>query len=215
MHNPEPVSLDHLAVSYKLTPEEVAALRAFDDSLVEVAAHTNLIARGSLPERWARHYEDSLQLWSLVPAEARSLLDVGSGAGFPGMILAILAHFRRPELHLTLVDSVGKKARFLSEVGASLGLSNLSVSAQRAEVFHVKQAKFDVITARAVTALPKLLDLTAPLLTPGGMLIFPKGEKADEELTAAAARWRFNCETRPSATHPTAKILLISEPKAH
>ncbi|WOI53303.1 16S rRNA (guanine(527)-N(7))-methyltransferase RsmG [Parvularcula sp. LCG005] len=205
--------LGHIQRAFQLSAEEAQKLAAFDELLVETAQHTNLIARASLGDRWERHYADSAQLFDLLPATSQRLIDIGSGAGFPGIVLAIMAEQRLPQLRLQLVDSVGKKARFLQTVISELPLGNCHSSSQRAEVFHVKHPPYDVVTARAVTALDKLLDLAVPLMSDDGLLIFPKGERAQEELTKAAATWTFDLETRPSLTHSGAQILMIRKPE--
>lgn len=204
--------LSALARDFELSPGTVARLSTFDALLVDTNTTINLVARPSLDDRVERHFRDSAQLFGLIPDSATSLMDIGAGGGFPGIVLAIMAFERRPALHFTLVESIGKKARFLSEVAAACDLPNVTVENARAELFHVKQQRWDVITARAVTALPKLIGLAAPLLSPNGVLIFPKGEKAEQELTAAAEGWRFDQTNHPSITHDRAKILVISNP---
>ncbi|GGY46442.1 16S rRNA (guanine(527)-N(7))-methyltransferase RsmG [Parvularcula lutaonensis] len=194
------------------SPEERARFRAYDAELIETAAHTNIVARGSLPERWERHYADSAQLWALLPNSARRLLDFGSGAGFPGMVLAILAADRVPALRLSLCDSVGKKAAFLQRVIERTGLRNVIVSNRRVENFP-EHDRFDTITARAVTALPGLLDFAVPRLAEGGTMIFPKGQRAQQEVDEARERWSFDLESMASQTDPDARILLIRDPK--
>lgn len=204
-------SFDDLANCFDLDDETISLLKTYDSALLETCAHTNLISRHTLADRWVRHYADSLQLLPLILKDTGSLLDIGSGAGFPGLILAIL--MRDHEINITLVDSVQKKARFLAETTQSLGLENVVCSSSRVEMFHMKQTRYDVITARAVTVLSDLLALAAPLLSPGGMLIFPKGRKAEEELTAARDRWRFEVNRVRSMTDPDATILIITQPE--
>ena len=213
MHSPTgfPDSLQGFATRLGLDDAAMRAFEIYDDCLQTTAAHTNIIARSTLPDRWCRHYFDSAQLAPLIPEDTETLLDIGSGAGFPGLVLAILLKAR--PIYFTLADSVGKKARFLRETAQEIGLSNVTVSAERVEAFHVKQEKYDVITARAVTSLPALLDLSVPLLAPDGMLIFPKGERAEEELTEAAARWTFEATRVPSMTQPGAEILALKHPR--
>lgn len=202
--------LGQLADRYGLSDDERGLLATYDRCLVETSAHTNLVARSSLVDRADRHYADSLQLWSLLPPRATSLLDVGSGAGFPGLVLACLARRRRPDLSVVLCDSVGKKAAFLAETARVLGLHNVKVESRRAEAM---DKAFDVVTARAVTALPRLLDLTVPRLRKGGTLVLPKGRNAENELAEASERWRLNAERVGSHTDPDATILVITEPE--
>ncbi|MEE4208427.1 MAG: 16S rRNA (guanine(527)-N(7))-methyltransferase RsmG [Parvularcula sp.] len=198
--------------AFSLTPTERAAFEAFDGHLTNVNAHTNLIARSSSNERWSRHYADSAQLFDLIPADARTLLDVGSGAGFPGIVLAILAQTRRPDVAFTLCESIQKKATFLREASQAAGLRNLNVQAVRVETLP-SSAKFDVITARAVTSLDSLMGLAAPRLAGGGTMIFPKGRRAQVELDEARKQWSFKFDRRASMTDPEAAILLIEDAK--
>lgn len=202
------MTLDRLTRDYDLTSDEQAAFAAFDDLFTATAAHTNLVARGTLPERWDRHYADSLQLWPLLPDGATTLLDVGAGAGFPGIPLAILAHARRPDLRLTMADSVGKKARFIADAVATLRLRSATATNARVETLN---ERYGVVTARAVAALPKLLGLCAPRLAPGGTLILPKGARADEELAVARSDWQFEVSCVKSRTDEAASILVITD----
>ena len=103
-------------------------------------------------------------------------------------------------------------ASFLSRAAAAAGLQNVSVRSDRVETFD-RNLTYDVITARAVTALPALLELAIPRLRPGGLMIFPKGRRAQVEVDAAQEQWSFQIESRPSLTDPEAAILLIREPK--
>ncbi len=199
-----------VASAYGLTPAEAQRLEIYDAQLLQASSHTNLIARSTLPQRFERHYADSFQLWEHLPASAMSFLDIGSGAGFPGLLLALLAADRRPDLHLTLCDSVGKKASFLAETTQKMGLSNVSVTADRAETL---RRRFDVVAARAVTALPRLLDLAAPRVARNGLLILPKGRNSEEELAEARKRWTMNAKRVQSHTDPEATILLLSNPE--
>ena len=204
------MSIARLTERFALTDAERQRLEAFDAVFTRAAAHTNLVARSTLDDRWDRHYADSLQLWPLVPSGTQTMLDVGAGAGFPGLILAILAQDRAPGLRVTLADSVRKKARFLTEAIDAASLTNASATNARAETL---ADRYDVVTARAVTALPALLDLCAPRLVPGGTLILPKGARADEEVQNAERAWRFTAKRVKSATDPQATILVIIDPE--
>lgn len=202
------MTLAILKKTFELSSHETDLIERFDDLFMETSAHTNLVSRSTLAGRWHRHYADSLQLWPHIPDDALHLLDIGAGAGFPGLPLAILAQTRRPECRFVLVDSVGKKARFLQQAIATLDLTNVVAKAQRAETL---SDRYDVITARAVTALPKLLALCAPLLKPDGTLILPKGARATQEVEEANADWRMGVKRVGSTTDPDATILVITE----
>ncbi len=203
---------DDFYSSINASEPERAALAAIDACFVETAAHTNLVARSTLPERWLRHYADSAQLWPLIPAQTRALLDIGSGGGFPGLVLGTFAEFRREDLRCTLCESIQKKAAFLRDAAQAARLTKTSIAALRVEALP-KVQHFDVITARAVTALPKLLDLAVPKLAEGGTLLFPKGRRAEQELDEAREQWSLEVDLVPSATDPDASILVIRSPK--
>ncbi|NRA31004.1 MAG: 16S rRNA (guanine(527)-N(7))-methyltransferase RsmG [Parvularculaceae bacterium] len=181
---------------------------AFDQLLTETQTHTNLVARNGYEHRWDRHYRDSTQLFSLIPLDTASLLDIGSGGGFPGLPLAILAQSKLPSCKLTLCESIGKKAAFLQKAGEAAGLSNVTVRHGRVEAMP-PDARFDVVTARAVTALTKLLALAVPRLKSDGIMILPKGRGVQRELDEALEQWSFEFETVPSHTDDEARILII------
>lgn len=173
--------------------------------LVEWNKQINLVSASTIPQLWSRHMADSAQLAPLIPEKTRVLVDLGSGAGFPGLVLAILGV---PEVHL--VESVGKKAKFLAAVVKELKL-NVTVHNERAEKIKALQA--DVVTARAVTALPDLLSMSKPFMGKESLALFLKGEKAEAELTEARKYWTFNCKSKPSQTDASGMVLAISELK--
>ena len=201
--------IQEVSAAFGLSAAETHDLVAIDKVLLETQEHTNLIARASVTDRWHRHYADSLQLWDHVPLPAHSLLDVGSGGGFPALPLAVLAKHRRPDLVLTLCESIGKKTAFLREAAAA---ANLDVQVENRRVERLGGV-FDVVTARAVAALPKLLPLLSPRLAPGGLIVAPKGRKAKDELREAKEAWRMTVKRVKSGTDPDASILLISDPE--
>lgn len=191
-----------------LSNDERSALLAFDDILTETQRHTNLVARNGYDHRWERHYQDSTQLFALLPTTAQSVLDIGSGGGFPGIPLAVLAQARLPNCRLTLCESIGKKAAFLRRAASSISLSNVLVHHGRVEAMPTT-ARFDVVTARAVTALTRLIGLARPCLRDGGTMILPKGRGAQRELDEAREQWSLEVETVPSHTDAEARILII------
>ncbi|MDX9689672.1 MAG: 16S rRNA (guanine(527)-N(7))-methyltransferase RsmG [Proteobacteria bacterium] len=184
-----------------------ARLTRYADLLKDWSARMNLVAPSTLPQLWQRHLLDSAQLLPLLPRETSCLVDMGSGAGFPGLVLAALGV---PEVHL--IESIGKKARFLEAVAADLSL-NIIVHNCRLEA--IRGLKADVVTARALTSLPDLLRYAAPFMGPSSVALFLKGEKAPSELTEARKYWTFTCEETPSLTAPTGVVLAICKLKAH
>lgn len=179
----------------------------------------NLTAIKDPAEAWTRHAFDALTLLPLLAdlkAGAR-LVDVGSGGGVPAIPIAIA----RPDLKLTLVESTQKKAAFLTAVAKALGLGNVSVRAQRAELLGMAELRgvFDVATARAVGRIAMLTPLTAPLVKPGGRVLLVKGQRADEELeeaTLVLAEQR--CTHEQTVETPTGRIVVLrvgpAEPRA-
>ncbi|MBN9167032.1 MAG: 16S rRNA (guanine(527)-N(7))-methyltransferase RsmG [Myxococcales bacterium] len=173
----------------------------------------NLTAITDPESAWERHILDALTLLPLLPRlpdvpAGGSLLDIGSGGGIPGIPLAIA----RPDLHITLVEATQKKASFLSAVSAAMGLSNVSVRAERAEslVRGELHSAFDVVTARAVARLITLAPLTLPFARPGGLVLLIKGQRADEELAEASTvlRKQRAAHERTVAT-PTGRIVVL------
>jgi len=166
----------------------------------------NLVAAGSLADSWQRHVIDSAQIFRLIPPQTRTAADFGSGAGFPGLVLAILAESTLPHFHMTLIESDKRKATFLSQSARQLGLE-VTVLTDRAEALPPLGA--DVVTARALAPLVTLCAIAARHLTPGGLAIFPKGMQADKELAEAAAFWQFNVQQRQSVTDTSGRILTL------
>lgn len=189
------------------------ALRQLGDYLARLLAmneQMNLTAIRDAESAWERHVLDALTLLPLlaqVPAGAR-LVDIGSGGGIPGIPLAIA----RPDLEITLVESTQKKAAFLSSVSAALGLSNVSVLAERAEQLASGRMKgsFDVVTARAVARLGALAPLTLPLLRHGGFALLIKGQRADEELAEAArVIKKLGSKHEHTVATPTGRVVIL------
>jgi len=181
--------------------ETLSRLRCFVDMLTVWNARINLVSPRDLPQLWTRHIEDSLQLAPLVPQGAR-VIDLGSGGGFPGLIIGIAR-----DLDMTLVESDQRKAAFLREAARECGVT-AKVMAVRIE--HAKLEPAPYVTARALAALPALLEWSAPLLEEGGKCLFLKGKKLDSELTDAEANWHMTHRITPSRTDPSGAIVEVS-----
>jgi 16S rRNA (guanine527-N7)-methyltransferase len=193
-----------------LTPvsrETSERLDHFVACLITWQKHTNLIARSTIPVIWTRHIADSLQLLDLAP-HAKVWADLGAGAGFPGIVIACtLADAEGAKVHL--VESIGKKATFLREAVQATGVP-AAVHAERIEDF-VDNApeSIDVVTARALAPLPRLLTLAYPLLKKGALGLFPKGQDVGSELTEAAKYWKIEHSLIKSRTDEKAQILVV------
>jgi 16S rRNA (guanine527-N7)-methyltransferase len=175
--------------------------------LEETNAHTNLVGRSTLDEFWYRHALDSWQLLALAP-QAERWIDLGAGAGFPGLAIAFgLMDRGACGASVTLVDSVAKKAAFLQRVAAETG-APVTVIAGRAEALDPVPL-VDVMTARAMAPLTKLLGYAHPYVEKGAIALLPKGARHAEELTRARKSWTFQAEVIPSATAPEAAIIKI------
>ena len=180
-------------------------LDQFVAMLREENARQNLVSAASLDQVYVRHIVDSVQLWRLAP-DAKSLLDLGSGAGLPGLILAILS-----DAPVTLVESRRLRAAWLQRAAETLRLGNVKVEASRLEL--VKSFPAAVITARAFAPLPKLFALAHRFSTEETLWILPKGRSAAEELASVAATWHGQFHMEPSVTDPDSAIILARHVK--
>ena len=182
-------------------------LEQFVDLLLRWQRSTNLVASSTIPQTWTRHVADSLQLLALVP-NARRWVDLGAGGGFPGIVIACaLAGKAGVEVHL--VESVQKKAAFLRAAVTELALPAI-VHAQRIEDFaSATPERFDVVTARALAPLDRLIGYAIPLLKTGTVGLFPKGQDVEAELTQASKSWTIDADLVPSRTDPRSRIVRV------
>lgn len=185
------------------TAAQIADLTAFLALLSEANSVMNLVGPDSLPDFWNRHAWDSAQLLRLKP-NALTWADLGAGAGFPGVVLAILLK-GRPGAHVWLIDSLGKRCRFLQQVVDALNLPATVVNGRAEE----QAIKVDIVTARAVAAMEKLLGYAQPYFQRGAQGLFLKGEKATAELNEAAKVWQFEAELSESQSDPRGRIVHI------
>lgn len=163
--------------------ERIGLARKFHDDLIRWGEELGLVGPREIERLWTRHIINSAVLAPLVPEG--TLADIGSGAGFPGLVIAII----RPDVHCTLIEPMERRAIWLSEEAERLGLENVSVLRARAEDVPDGE-QFDAVTARAVSALKKLIPMTYRLVKPGGQMLFLKGQKLDDEIHAAAKQLR-------------------------
>ncbi|MFT3974851.1 MAG: 16S rRNA (guanine(527)-N(7))-methyltransferase RsmG [Amaricoccus sp.] len=165
----------------------------------------NLVSRESLGDVWHRHIADSAQLWRLRPANASHWLDLGSGAGFPGLVAAALAA-DSPSVTFRLVESDERKSAFLHTVIREASLP-AEIVTTRIERLPAQSA--DVVSARALAPLSALLGMVQKHRRPGGIGLFPKGRAVHKEIEEARTLWRFDPRVYPSLTDPTAGIVEI------
>ncbi|MFZ2587311.1 MAG: 16S rRNA (guanine(527)-N(7))-methyltransferase RsmG [Alphaproteobacteria bacterium] len=185
------------------TPRQLQQLEQYAALLREVNAHTNLVAESTMADLETRHILDSAQLVPYLSAKPCKVLDVGSGAGLPGIILAILA----PQHTYTLAEKVGKKSAFLQRVVDELKLRNVQVWGK--QVSEVRE-KADIITCRAWAALDTIVITTFPLLRPNGSWWLLKGEAVKSEIEACEKAQQMTIESFPSITHPTGVVLHLT-----
>ena len=194
-----------LAVGWRVPRETRDQVQAFAQLLRDESSRQNLIAASTLEILWERHILDSAQLARFGPSSAK-WVDVGSGAGLPGIILAALL----PRSSVTLVEPRRLRAEFLERAVQQLGLDTKVITAKVERVGEC----FDVITARAVASLDRVLRLTSHLSHPGTLWVLPKGRKAKSELEEARRSWHYELRVEPSITDPASEILLLSKVKA-
>jgi 16S rRNA (guanine527-N7)-methyltransferase len=178
----------------------MARLTVYAALLHKWQARINLVGASTLPDLWRRHMLDSAQLYVLAPAGARRWIDLGSGAGFPGLVLAAMG-----ALDVTLVESDTRKATFLREAARAMGLA-VTIEARRID--SVALAPADVITARALAPLGQLLGFAARFKREGTVCLFPKGQDVEKELTEATKSWKIVYRLVPSITDAAARIVI-------
>lgn len=186
-------------------------LRALQAMLIKWNPAINLVSKSSLVDAWDRHFLDSAQLFDLAPTGFRVWADLGSGGGFPGLVIACLAKEKNPEARIVLVESDLRKAAYLSQAVRSLGL-NAEVLAERIE--SISPLNADVLSARALAPLDVLCGYALRHMAASGLAIFPKGANHPVEIQQARRRFEFEITVRPSETDPSAAILLLSQLKS-
>lgn len=186
--------------------ETETLLNRYADLVKKWTTRINLISTPSVPVIWDRHVLDSVQLYHDAPTAPFHWVDIGSGGGFPGIVIAILARAEGPVARLTLVESDQRKATFLRAAARELGLA---VTVLTARIEETAPLHADILSARAMGPLTSLINHAARHLAPTGKAVFPKGRTFQTEIDAAQEDWRFDLTLRPSMTDPEAKILTI------
>lgn len=185
--------------------ETMAKLDRYVELLIEWQNKMNLVGPATLPQVWIRHILDSAQLLNHLPDDLKNLVDIGSGAGFPGMVLAIMG-----VKHVNLIEATQKKARFLETVAQELGVK-VKIHPKRTE--DSTGILSLIVTARAVGPLKELIPLAYPFVNKGGTMLFLKGRNLQEELTESAKDWHFTSEIIQSLSDPSGNVLKLMDIK--
>ena len=203
MSRAAPIGPHGFARVFPVAPEILARLEAYAALLTRWSAHINLVSRDSLADLWRRHILDSAQLYRFVPSSARSLIDLGSGAGFPGLVLAILG-----ARGVELIEADQRKVAFLREA-ARITAADVRIRSCRIEAAPPHSA--DVATARACARLDRLLDLAERFIASDTVCLFPKGERFEEELTLARKAWTMTVSVEPSLSDRRGVVLRLQQ----
>jgi 16S rRNA (guanine527-N7)-methyltransferase len=197
-----PLDAAGFAAATGVSRETLARLEAYAALLMQWSARINLVAASTLDDLWRRHFLDSAQLFPLIPPDAQSLVDLGSGAGFPGLVLAIMGI---PGVELVEADA--RKCVFLREAAR---VAAAPAAIRNARIESVPPHAIDVVTARGCAPLDRLLVLAQPFVAPETLCLFPKGEQAGQEVEAARQNWTMEVARHDSRTDPRGAILCLT-----
>jgi 16S rRNA (guanine527-N7)-methyltransferase len=184
----------------------VEKLRLYQSLVEKWTPKINLVAKSTVADLWQRHILDSARLATIELPSTRRWVDLGSGGGFPGLVVAAILADRGTATEMILVESDARKAVFLREAARQMGIP-VTVIAERIENLAPQQA--DVVSARALAALTDLCALAHRHLAPGGVCLFPKGERAEEEIAQAQKFWRFDLEAVGNPDHKGSALLVL------
>jgi 16S rRNA (guanine527-N7)-methyltransferase len=205
-NKPQDFGSDAFAEQINVSRETLKRLTILVERLTQWQAKINLVSKSTLEDAWQRHVLDSAQLMSHLP-EPGPLIDLGSGAGFPGLVLALMGR-----VDVTLVESNGKKCAFMGEVLRSTGAAATIFSGRIEDYSPSKPVRY--VTARALTSLDNLIELSRPLLAENGTCLFLKGRGVEEELTVTREKWDIRVKKHPSISDSDGTVLEIDNIKA-
>ena len=192
---------------YSVSRETQNELMLYHQLLIDWQQKFNLVSKSSLDDAWKRHFEDSAQLVKFIPQSAQTMIDFGSGAGFPALVVAMMLKGRTPYLNVSMVESIRKKTLYLNAVAEA---TNTNVEVINDRIENLPSKKYDVITSRAMTSLKDLLGYAYRFCHKNTVCIFPKGKSYAEELAEAHKFWRFKCVIEQSEVSAEGKILIIN-----
>jgi 16S rRNA (guanine527-N7)-methyltransferase len=201
---------DEFAAAINVSRETIERLKIYEEMLREWNTTQNLVSKNSLAHLWQRHFLDSAQLAQYIPDTAGSLVDLGSGAGFPGLVLAEFLR-KKAEFRVVLYEATGKKCRFIEAVAGRLGLE---IEIRNTRVEAAEEEIFDLITARALAPLPELLAYAQRFFGRTTMALFLKGQNIGSELTKCNKSWKMDVRQHPSITDPSGIILEVRDLKS-
>ncbi|MDJ0827113.1 MAG: 16S rRNA (guanine(527)-N(7))-methyltransferase RsmG [Rhodobacter sp.] len=199
---------NEITSNLNVSRETLDRLQVFSDLIRKWNQTINLIASSTLDQIWSRHIADSAAVFHAARVTDGSWVDLGAGAGLPGAVVAILANELAPALSVNCIESDVRKAAFIRTVARETGVP-IGVITRRIEDAPPQFA--DIVSARALAPLPKLLEYCERHLKPGGRGVFPKGEAWQSEVSKALESWRFTVETQPSRTHPGSAVLIVGD----
>tara|TARA_B100002051_G_C16464336_1_gene500027 strand:- start:36 stop:680 length:645 start_codon:yes stop_codon:yes gene_type:complete len=197
---------DFLINKICVSRETCDLLRLYYDMLISWNKKINLVSRKSIKTSWNRHFLDSAQLWLYLPQKANKWLDFGSGAGFPGLVIAFISKELKPDLKIVLVEKNKKKALFLNEVVNKIGL-NVEILSNNVEL--IKPQRADVITSRAFGKLDHLLKISYKHQNKDTTALFPKGISFTEEIIISKKKWSYELERIKNIIDSNSFILKI------
>lgn len=203
------MDIEEELLKYNVSRETLAKIRRFVDLLTKWNQKMNLVSKNSLADIWQRHVLDSAQLIDYLPQSINHILDIGSGSGFPAMVLAIMLSEQKPQCRITMVESITKKTVYLNDVRAKLGLNNVEILNGRVEniVFKIPQ----IITARAVAGLDVLCGYAHKVGGKNTELLLLKGKNYSLELVEAQKHWEFECKVYPNKYSENGVVLKIAD----
>lgn len=200
--------MKNIMEKYSVSRETISKLKTYEALLHEWQQKFNLVSKASLEGAWNRHFLDSLQLLNFIPDDTKLLYDFGSGAGFPGLVLATVLQEKTPYLKIKLIESIKKKTLYLNHVAEICHIQNVEIINDRIE--NLPPQKADVITSRAMCSLDELLKYAYRFTSRKTKCIFPKGKKYAEEISEAEKHWNFEYKIIPSMTSEEGAIVIIT-----
>lgn len=203
---PPPLTPEEFQVAAGIGDDAMARLKIYIDLLRSRCATTSLVSESSLADLWRRHVLDSAQIFPLIPSNAKRLVDLGSGAGFPGLVVAILARAEHRPLKVTLVESNARRVQFLHDANRA---ADAGAIIEHHHTDAMKPTPFDVVTARALAPLDRLLGIARPFIGRETVCFFLKGQGVDKELTESYKSWKMDASRVPSRSDPSGTILAL------